>query len=88
MKKLIAAAIASTAALLTALLVAPSAFAMVPPEPAGPSSAVPAAEQTSGAFVSWPTVAVAVIAVAVGAVVALLVERRIQRHPSSGLAAA
>jgi hypothetical protein len=88
MKKLIAAAIASTAALLTALLVAPSAFAMVPPEPAGPSSAVPAAEQTSAAFVSWPTVAVAVIAVAVGAVVALLVERRIQRHPSSGLAAA
>ena len=85
MNKLITVTTVAFSALLAALFAAPSAYAMVPPEPNGPSSYVPIAEQTGAKFMSWSTVA---LAVAVGAVLALVVERLVRRQHSSRLASA
>jgi uncharacterized membrane protein YdjX (TVP38/TMEM64 family) len=87
MRKLIAGATAALTIVLTVLFVSPSAFAFVPPEPAGPAGPAPVVEATGVAFGSWSTVTVAVIAVIVGAVLALAVERLMHRQSSSRVVA-
>ncbi len=88
MRKTITAVVGSVVAALMTLIAAPLAHAFVPPEPIdGP--AAPAVAVDSGiSMLSWQVAVVAVIAVAVGAVVALTVERIAGRSHGVAVAAA
>jgi hypothetical protein len=88
MRKIITAALGSMAVFAIMALVAPTARALVPPEPAGPTNTPAASIDTGVSLMSWQTAIVAVIAVAVGAAVALAVEHYVRRDRPAGLVAA
>jgi hypothetical protein len=60
-------------AIVGTVLLAPSAWAMVPPpEPAGPAAAT---SSSAGGIAVWQVVAIALVAVAIGAVGAFVAQR-------------
>lgn len=78
MKKVIALAGTAIAGLVGAVLLAPSAWAMLPPpEPGGSGSGSTTAEFTGIAV--WEVVAIALVAVVIGAVGAYVAQRT-HRH--------
>jgi hypothetical protein len=79
MKKSLAAALGSIAAFVTAVLVAPTAHAFTPPEPANSGSTPVASIETGSSLLSWQTASVALIAVAVGVVIAVVAGRLVHR---------
>ncbi len=85
MNKIITAAVGSIVACLAVVLGAPAAQAQVPPEPAtSPAAAIDA----GFTLLAWQLVLAAIIAVAVGAALALVIEHLARRSRSVTLAAA
>jgi hypothetical protein len=73
MKKMIATATTTAAVVLGTVLLAPSAWAMVPPEP---DSGGPGSTATSYAGIAaWQVVAIVLVAVAIGAVGTVIAQR-------------
>jgi uncharacterized protein HemX len=68
MKKVITVAVATVVAALGSVLLAPSAWAMVPPEPAGGGSGTSSTSTTLAGIATWQVVAIVLVAVAIGAV--------------------
>ena len=88
MRKMITAALGSITAFVLVVLVAPTARALVPPDPAGSPTGPSAAVDSAAGLLSWQTVVVAVVAVAVGAAIALVIEHYVRRSHAGGLVAA
>jgi ABC-type Fe3+ transport system permease subunit len=88
MRKMITAALGTIATFVTVVLVAPTAHAFAPPEPAGPGPTPAAGIDAGVGLLSWQTAAVAVIAVALGAVVALVIAHYVRRSHAGGLVTA
>jgi len=88
MTKFITAALGTIAAFVVAVLIAPTAQALVPPDPSGSSTSPSAAVDSATGLLSSQTVLVAVVAVAVGAALALVVQHFARRSHADGLAPA
>jgi len=88
MRKIISAAVGSAVAFVILALVAPAAQAQVPPEPSAPETIPTAAVDAGVSLLSWQTAIVAVVAVAIGAAVALAIGHYARRGHAAGLAAA
>lgn len=87
MKKIIAAAGTAVAAVIGAVLLAPSAWAMVaPPEPGGGGSA--SSVSTSSGIAVWEVVAIALVAVVIGAVGSYLAQRTHRESETSSVSVA
>lgn len=87
MRKFFACAGTAVVAIVGAVVLAPGAWAMLPPEPYGSSTPVPSAPPAYGIGV-WQVVAIAVLAVLIGAVGSIFAQRvrREPRHRSTVMA--
>jgi len=84
MKKVIAAAGATLAVLLGPLVLAPAAWALVPPMEPGSSTPASTASSSASGLALWQVIGIALVAVAIGAVGTVLAQRTYrQSHAES-----